>query len=193
MQTLLFFHLLGAVGLISGIVLEITILVRAHTATTIAQVRAATLNVPLIVPVIVPSVALLVAMGIAMLYVGRFGWTQGWIDVVLLVVFVFSALAPRLIGTKLEALHAMSAVGDGEITPEMNAARKNGACNYTMFMGFFETIAALYVMTAKPVLSEVIAILVAAAVVAVIPSAVLLRSPVAAVGESPEIESPATL
>jgi uncharacterized membrane protein HdeD (DUF308 family) len=74
----------------------------------------------------------------------------------------------------------------------MRAERRSVACNYMVFLGLFETIAALYVMSAKPPVYSVVAILVAAAVVAIAPAIAMLRAASIA-DETPELEVTATL
>lgn len=176
LQTLLFFHILGVVGLFVGFALEVIILVRLRAAATLAEMSAAMLNVPLIRPLMVSSVLLVLATGISMVYIGSFGWSQGWIDVVLLVLLVLAVLAPVVVGNRLEGLHeAVERSQNGPITAEMDATRRGRAMNYTIFLSLFETLAALYVMVSKPMLTTVVLLLVLAAVAAVVPTAVILR------------------
>jgi NADH:ubiquinone oxidoreductase subunit 6 (subunit J) len=70
----------------------------------------------------------------------------------------------------------------------MRAERRSVACNYMVFLGLFETIAALYVMSAKPPVYSVVAIL----VVAIAPAIAMLRAASIA-DETPELEVTATL
>jgi uncharacterized membrane protein len=176
LQTLLFFHILGVVGLFVGLAIELLAIVRLQRAETLADARAATLNVPVIAPLMGTSVLLLLSMGIAMVYVGGFGWSQGWIDVVFAVVVAFAIAAPILVGRKLEALHAMAAEGgDGPITAAIERARRGALAQYLVFFGLLATVSALYVMISKPALPQTIALVVAAAAIAVVPTALVLK------------------
>ncbi len=184
LQTLLFFHVLAVAGLFVGLSLEIAGLVRIHRAETLADARAALLNMPVVGPLMGLSVLVLFAMGISMIYVGGFGWTAGWINVVFAIAVVLAILGPAVTGRKADALHALAAsAGDGPITPEVDARRRDRVFNYMVFMSLFEVIAALYIMIAKPDLLPAITVAVAAAVVAGVPAALLLRR-----GSTPAVE-----
>lgn len=176
LQTLLFFHVLAAAGLFVGLSLEIAALVRVHRAETLADARAALLNMPVVGPIMGLSVLVLFAMGISMIYVGGFGWTAGWINVVFALTIVLAILGPAVSGRRGDALHALAAsAGDGPITPEVDAGRRDRVFNYMVFLSLFEVIAALYIMITKPELAPAITVAVAAAVVAGVPTALLLR------------------
>ena len=171
LQTLLFFHLLAVVALFTGIGLELAVLCRVVKATTVSEVRAACLNVPLVGPIMGLAVLLLVAMGIAMIYVGGFGWSQGWINVVLAVTLVLGIFGPAVTGRRSDALHALAAkAGDGPVTPEIDAARRDRVLCYAPWMSLFELIAALYIMTVKPQALPAVIIVIVAAAVALIPT-----------------------
>ena len=176
LSTLLFFHLLAVVGLFTGKGIELMALVRVWRASTLAELRAACLNVPVVGPLMGISLVLLIVMGVSMIYVGGFGWSQGWIDVVLAITIVLAIVGPAVTGKRAEALHAMAArAGDGAITPAIDAARQDGALRFLPWLSFFELIAALYVMTTKPTLTLTIVIAIAAGCLAVVPSTMLRR------------------
>lgn len=172
--TLLFFHLLAVTGLFAGIVLELAALMRVWQAATLADIRAACLNVPLVGPIMGLSVLLLVAMGIAMIYVGGFDWSAAWIDVVFLVTIVLAVIGPAVTGKRSDALHAMvKKAGDGVIPAEIDAARRDPALRFLPWLSLFELIAALFIMTTKPQLGVAILAAVLAALFALIPAAAI--------------------
>jgi hypothetical protein len=176
LQTLLFFHILGVIGLFAGITIEIAALVRVHRASTLAEVRAAVLNVPAVGPIMGISSLLLIGMGIAMIYAGGFGWTAGWINVVFVLTLILAVLGPTVSGRKGDALHAMAAqAGEGAVTPQIDAARRDRVFNYMVFMSVFELIAALYIMVVKPELVSAVIVAIAAAVLAFIPATLAVR------------------
>lgn len=177
LQTLLFFHMLAVIGLFTGIAIDLLAVFRVHRASTMEQVRAATLNVPVVGPLMGMSVLLLLAMGIAMIYAGQFPWSTGWINVVFALTIVLAILGPAVTGRRAEALHAAaSAAPDGPVTPEIDARRRDRVFNYMVFLSLFELIAALYVMVNKPELLAAITIAAAGALLAVLPTTFILRS-----------------
>lgn len=187
LQTLLFFHILAVAGLFAGIAIELAAVLRVHRANTMAEVRAALLNTPVVGPIMGISSLLLLAMGISMIYAGGFGWSAGWINVVFIVTIALAVLGPAVTGRRADALHAMAAQGgDGAITPAVDAARRDRLFNYMVFMSLLELVAALYVMVARPEALSAVIVVVAAAVVAVIPAALVTRrtSAVAAAAET---------
>jgi len=187
LQTLLFFHILAVVGLFAGIAIELAAVLHVHRANTLAEVRAALLNTPAVGPIMGISSLVLLVMGISMIYVGGFGWSAGWINVVFILTIVLAVLGPAVTGRKADALHAMAAkAGDGAITPAIDAARHDRLFNYMVFMSLLELVAALYVMVAKPEALSAAIVVVAAAVLAVIPAAMVTRrtSAVAAAAET---------
>lgn len=176
LQTLLFFHVLAAIGLFTGIAMELAALLRVHRAQTLADVRAAVLNLPIVGPIMGLSTLLLLAMGITMIFVGQFGWSTGWINAVFALTIVLAILGPAVTGRKAEALHAMAAqAGEGPVTAAVDGARRDRLFNYTVFLMLFELIAALYVMVTKPDMMPAVAVIVAAAVLAALPVALLMR------------------
>jgi uncharacterized membrane protein len=171
LSTLLFFHLLAVVGLFTGIAIELVSLVRVWRASTLAEVRAACLNLPLVGPLMGISVLLLIAMGAWLMYLTGFGWSQGWINVVLALTIILAIVGPAVTGKRAEALHAMAEqAGDGAITPRIESARQDGALRYFPWLSLFELVAALYVMTAKPNLTVAIVVAIMAACLAVVPA-----------------------
>lgn len=176
LQTLLFFHVLAAIGLFTGISMELAALMRVHRAQTLADVRAAVLNLPIVGPIMGLSTLLLLAMGISMIFVGQFGWNAGWINAVFALTIVLAILGPAITGRKGEALHAMAKqAGDGPVTAAVDAARRDRVFNYTVFLMLFELIAALYVMVTKPEVTPAVAVMVGAALLAAVPAALLVR------------------
>ena len=176
LQTLLFFHILAVIGLFTGVIIELLALVRLARAATLSDVRAATLNLPVIGPIMGISTLLLLAMGISMIYVGHFGWAAGWINVVFALTIVLAILGPAISGRKADALHALAAqAGEGAVTPAIDAARRDPVFVYMCFMSLFELVAALYVMVAKPDVLPAIAAAVIAAILAALPATLLLR------------------
>lgn len=176
LQTLLFFHIIAAIGLFTGISIEVVAVVRVHRAQTLADVRAAVLNVPIVGPIMGLSVLLLLAMGISMIFVGQFDWNAVWINAVFALTILLAIVGPTVTGRKAEALHALAAqAGDGTVSAAVDAARRDRIFNYTVFLMVFELVAALYVMVAKPDLMPVLAVILTAAILAALPPAVLLR------------------
>lgn len=130
-------------------------------------------------PIMGGSSVLLVAMGIAMIYAGGFGWSAGWVNAVFGLTIVLAALGPLVVGRKAESLHALALqAGEGAITPQIEAARRDRVFTYTVWMSCFELIAALYIMVARPQMSAAGALILAAAVLALLPAASMLRSKV---------------
>lgn len=186
LQTLLFFHILAAAGLFAGTAIEIIAIVRVHRARTLADVRAAALNLPVVGPIMGISALLLVAMGVSMIYAGQFGWGPAWIDAVFAVTIVLVIAGPAVTGRKAEALHALAAqAGDGPVTAAVDAACRDRLLNYMVFLTLFELIAALYVMVTKPDLLPSVTAIVVAALVAALPAALLLRRAGAAITAQP--------
>ena len=176
LQTLLFFHVLAAIGLFTGITLELITVLRVSRAATLSEVRAATLNTPLMGPLMGLSSLLLIGMGIAMVYVGGFSWAAGWLNAVFVLTIVLAVLGPAVTGRKADAMHALALqAGDGPITQAVDNARRDRVFNYMVFMSLFELIAALYVMVTKPDLIPAVTVIAGAAVLAAFPAALLLR------------------
>lgn len=176
LQTLLFFHILAAIGLFTGITLELIAVLRVNRAATLSEVRAATLNTPLMGPLMGLSSLLLIGMGIAMVYAGGFSWSAGWLNAVFVLTIVLAILGPAVTGRKADAMHALALqAGDGPITPTVENARRDRLFNYMVFMSLFELIAALYVMVTRPDLVSAVTVIAAAAVLAAVPAALLLR------------------
>jgi uncharacterized membrane protein len=123
---LVFFHLLAVGGLFTGKGLELTSLVGIGRASTLAELRAACRNVPMVGPLMGISVLVLLAMGFWLMYVAGFGWSQGWINLVLVLTIILAILGFAVTGRRTEALHAMAEhAGDGAITPEIENARQD--------------------------------------------------------------------
>ena len=177
LQTLLFFHILAVTGLFAGMAMELSALMRLHRAQTVADVRAAVLNVPAIGPMMGASSVLLIAMGIALTYAGGFGWSAGWLNAVFGLTIVLAVLGPAVTGRKAEALHALAQeAGEGAVTPAIDAARRDRVFNYMVFMSLFELVAALYIMVTKPGMSAAGGLILAAALLALLPAARVLRA-----------------
>lgn len=176
LQTLLFFHILAVIGLFAGMAIELLAVMRLHRAASLEQVRAAVLNVPVVGPIMGLSTLLLLAMGISMIYAGQFAWSAGWINVVFALTVVLAIAGPLITGRRGEAIHAMAlAAGDGAVTPEVDAARRDRLFNYMLFMSQFELIAALYIMVAKPDVVPAVTLIAAAALLGAFPAVLVLR------------------
>lgn len=175
LQTLLFFHLIAAMALFAGIAIEIAAFVSLQRATTASEVRAAMLHVPLVGPLMVSGVVLLLAMGIAMVYMGGYGW-QPWLLVALAMTVVLTLGGKLINGARCEAIHALAhQAGDGPLSTDIDARRRDPVLTYTMFASSLELIAMVYVMSSKPLLSGCVAAIAAGLVVAVIPTMLVLR------------------
>ena len=176
LQTLLFFHLLAVVMLFSGMALEVAAFVRLHRATTLAQARAAMLNIPVIGPLMGIGALLLIGAGIAMVYVGDFGWAPPWVNLTFVLTIILAVNGPLTNGKRSEAILALaSQAGDGPINPEIHRARCDRFLNYSIFLSACELVAALYIMTTKPIFAACITAVVLAALVAIVPTAAVLR------------------
>lgn len=177
LQTLLFFHLIAVVTLFAGIGLDIAAFVSLHRASTLAEVRAAMLHVPLVGPLMISGVLLLLAMGISMAYLGGYGW-QPWIVVALAITVILAANGKLVNGVRAEAIHALAQrAGDGAVTPEVETRRRDPVLNYSIFMSSFELVAMLYIMSAKPALTGSLLVVVVALLLAFVPTALILRRP----------------
>lgn len=166
LQILLFLHVAAVAMLFSGIVLEIAGFARLHRAQTIAQVRAAALNFPVVGPLMGLGALLLIAAGIAMVYVGGFGWTPPWIGVTFILTIILAVNGPITNGRRSDAIHELAAKGgDGPITAELQSARSDWFLNYSIVLTVCELLAALFMMTTKPGLTGCIASVIAGAVV----------------------------
>jgi hypothetical protein len=172
---LLFFHLLAVAMLFAAVGIELAVYFALHRAQTIAQARAALSNGPLIGPIMGFGVLLLVAMGVAMVYVGGFGW-QPWTTVVLIMTIVLAVNGPITNGKRGEALYRLAQnATDGPITPELETARSDRVLNYSVFMTACEFIAALYIMSSKPGLAGSLLAVAIAAMIALVPTALVTR------------------
>ncbi len=176
LQTLLFFHILGVGTIFSALGLELAGFVRVHRATSLAEVRAATLNVPLIGPMMGVGVLLLVGAGIAMVYVSGFGWAPSWVNVTFVLTIILAVNGPITNGKRSEAIRALALqAGDGPISPEIERARCDRFLNYSIFVTACEILVALFIMTTKPAFATCIIAIVLAAAVAVVPTMLVLR------------------
>lgn len=172
---LLFVHLLAVAILFAAIGIELAEYVALRRAQTKAQVLAALSSTPLIGPLMGLGVSLLVARGVAMVYVGGFGW-QPWTIVVFVTTIVLAINGPITNGKRGEALYRLAQnAPEGPITPELKAARGDRVLNYSVFMTACELIAALYIMSNKPGLAGSLVTVAIAALVAVIPAALVTR------------------
>jgi uncharacterized membrane protein len=176
LQTLLFFHILGVVMLFSGISMELAAFARLHRASTLAEVRAATLNFPIVGPIMGIGALLVIAMGIAMVYAGGFGWGSAWVNVAFVLTVILAVNGPITNGRRSDAIHALAAkAGEGPLTAEIQAARSDRFLNYSVFLSVCELVAALYVMVFKPDLGPCVWAVILAAAAAAIPTALVLR------------------
>jgi uncharacterized membrane protein len=177
LSTLLFFHLLAVGGLFTGKGLELTSLMGIGRASTLAELRAAGRNLPMVGPLMGISVLVLLATGSWLMYVSGFGWSQGWINLVLALTIVLAMLGFAVTGRRTDALHAMAErAGEGAITPEIETARQDRVLRFLPWFGLFEIIAALYIMTAKPNLTLAIIVAIAGAGLGVIPGLIFKSS-----------------
>jgi hypothetical protein len=172
---LLFLHLVAVAILFAAMGVELAAYVALHRAQTVAQARAAFWNAPFIGPSMGLGVLLLIAAGVAMIYVGGFRW-QPWIIVAFVITIVLAINGPITNGKRGEALYRLAQnAPDGPIPPELAAARADRVLNYSVFMTACELIAALYIMTNKPDLAGSLLTIAIAALVAVVPMALVTR------------------
>lgn len=172
---LLFFHLLAVAMLFAAMGIELAGYIALHRAQTVAQARAALSSGPLIGPIMGFGVVLLVAMGVAMTYAGGFGW-QAWVTVAFIATIVLAINGPLTNGKRGEALYRLAQnATDGPITPELEAARSDRVLSYSVFMTACELIAALYIMSNKPGLAGSLLAVAIAAMVALVPMALVTR------------------
>jgi len=120
MQWLLFFHLVGVVLLFGAIAVELLSLVATVRASTVEQVRAATVFEP-VLPVLFPvSVVLIVVFGLWM--VGKsdeFKFGFAWIDLALGLVIVLTVMGPTVQGRRMQAIREAARTGSGPLTAEL--------------------------------------------------------------------------
>lgn len=172
---LLFFHLLGVAIVFAAMGIELAAHVALLRAQTIAQARAALCNTSPIGPLMGLGVALLVIMGVAMIFAGGFGW-QPWVIVAFVTTIALAINGPITNGKRGEALNRLAQnAPDGPITPKFAAARLDRVLNYSVFATACELIALLYIMSNKPGLAGSLLTIAIAAVVAVVPAALLTR------------------
>jgi uncharacterized membrane protein len=178
LQTLVFFHILAVTMLFSGSALDLVALALVHRAATVADVRAATLNVPVVGPLMGLGALLLIAAGITMVYVGGFGWNNPWINVTLVLTLILAINGPITNGKGMERIRAMSlSANDGPIGSDIVRARSHAFLNFSIIMSACELIAALFVMTTKPdLVGSLVAAVVALVVAGVIAALVLRRA-----------------
>jgi hypothetical protein len=170
LQILLFFHLLGVVLLFGGNILTIIAHARLTRATTLAAVRAATVNFSLIGPFMGAGALLVIVMGIAMVYVGGFGWSLPWINTAFVIAIILAIVGPLISGKRGNALlEAVAKAGDGPIPPDIEARIHDRLWNYAAFLTTCELIALLFIMTVKPGLTVCIVAILLAALIAAIP------------------------
>jgi hypothetical protein len=168
---LLFCHLLGVVMLFSGEALALAGHVRLDRATTVAEVRSALRDLPVVAPLMGIGAGLVILAGIALVYQGGFGWTTAWIDVSFVIAIILAVNGPLTNGKRSEAILALAKQSqDGPITLEIEAARADRFLGYSMFFSGMELVALLYIMTAKPDWVGCIVAVALAAAVAIVPT-----------------------
>lgn len=173
--TLLFLHLLAAGTLFAGLGVEMATIAAVHRAATASQLRAAFANEHLIGPLMGGGGGLLLLFGAGAVYAGGFGW-QAWNIVAAVVTIVLLAIGGGVNGRRGEALSALAArAPDGPLDAQIQAARADAVWTYCTMLMPFEIIAALYLMSNKPAAAPAIIAVVAAAVLAIIPTGALLK------------------
>ena len=176
LQVLLFFHLLAVVTLFSAMAVELIGFARLHRASTLADVRIATLNFPLVGPMMGLGTLVLIAAGIALIYVGGFGWAPPWVNITFLLTIILAINGPITNGKRCGVIHALATqAGDGPITQEIQAARADRILNYSIYLSAWELVAALFIMTTKPGLAICVTAVLFAAVLAGVATFLVLR------------------
>lgn len=149
LQILLFFHVLAVCGLFSGAALEIACFARFRRAAGVAEAREALCHVTLVGPIMRASVLLLLAAGLWMVFAFGFGW-QPWIVTALVLTITMAAIGGAVNGTRIDALHAGCAQGDGPLLPQVAAARTDRVLNFAVSLLPCVLVALLFLMTNKP-------------------------------------------
>lgn len=176
LQIFMFFHILAVAMMFSAMTLEIAGFERLHRSTTLAQARVAIANFPLVSPLMVLGSLLLIVAGSAMVYLTGFGWTPAWIGVTAALMIVLSMSGPLVNGRRGNRIFKLASdSGDGPITSELQRARSDVVLNYSIFLSACELVAALFMMTTKPELLPCVITVALAAVVAGIPTVLVLR------------------
>lgn len=120
MQWLLFGHVIGVVLLFGAIAVELLTLVAVVRASTIEQVRAATVFEP-VLPVMFP-VSVVLVLGFGLWMVGKsdeFKFGFAWIDLALGLVILLTAVGPTVQGRRMKAIREAAMMGSGPLTPEL--------------------------------------------------------------------------
>lgn len=173
--TLLFLHLLAAGTLFAGLGLELTTITAVHRAATASQLRAALTNEHLIGPLMGGGGGMLLLFGAGAVYAGGFGW-QAWNIVAAVVTILLLAIGGGVNGRRAEAFSALAAAApDGPLDAQIQAARADGLWTYCTMLMPFEIVAVLYLMSNKPAAAPAIIAVVAAAILAIVPTAALLK------------------
>ena len=168
----LFGHVLGAVLLVSAVMMTVTGLLRSQRASTNAQVRSAMGGVPVADRLIPPAMALLLAFGLYM--VARHGgddsiaWTSGWVDTALAVFAVMSVLGPAVEAKRSKRLYeAAAAAPDGPVSEQVDRLRRDPVLTHVTLFGASEIVALLYLMTNRPGLVGALGSVLGAALISV--------------------------
>ncbi len=173
--TLLYVHLIAVAMIFAGIGIEVAAFIALHRAQRAEHVRAALSNTPFIGPLMGIGVLLLVVAGVGMVYMGGFGW-QPWALVALIVTILLAMNGPMTNGKRTEALARLAqSTADGPIDGALEIARRDRVLNYSVFLTAFELVAVLYLMSNKPGPAGSVLAVVIAAIVALVPMALVTR------------------
>lgn len=161
--------------LFAGLGIELAALVLLHRAQTLGDVRAAVSPMTIVGPLMISGVVVLLAAGIWLVYAAGYGW-QPWNMVSLALTVLVAIVGATINGSRGEAIVAMvKDRADGPIPASVDAARYDPVWNYAILFSVCQLLVLIYLMSAKPSLAMSLAAIVIGALVAFVPSAVLLR------------------
>jgi outer membrane lipoprotein SlyB len=156
----LFFHICSVLLLFGSALLEITSLLALRRTSTVAIGRAwASLNRPLAVTFPV-SAALLIVTGLYMLHQNPdFRSSQPWAMVTLVLLIVLSIVGAAFNSKRMEGIiEALRTAPDGPINADVHARIHESALLTSIMTMTGAVVAAVYLMTVKPGMSDSIII-----------------------------------
>lgn len=160
----LFFHILGAVGIVGGSTLGHVLHARQMRARTNEQLGEV-LGLSELLSKVMPISALLVLVAGLYMTITRWGFQYAWIDLSLLLLVGFGASAPLVFDPPIKAVRKLIAAGE----PVARSHALLGARGYSTTANIFtgESIAIVALMTLKPDWLPALIILVVAALIGV--------------------------